>query len=82
MGRRTHDGFGTSRGLGVDIFRSYGAVPAEGLSPTACAPSTGSGQAVGCILSPLRGWDSDGELKSPWDFFTIGLVARAYGVRL
>src|SRR5207302_6776462 len=25
------------------------------LSPTACAPSAGSGQAVGCILSPLRG---------------------------
>src|SRR6267142_4888265 len=24
--------------------------------PTACAPSTGSGQAVGCILSPLRGF--------------------------
>src|SRR2546427_223149 len=23
--------------------------------PTACAPSAGSGQAVGCILTPLRG---------------------------
>ncbi|SPF48951.1 hypothetical protein SBA1_90085 [Candidatus Sulfotelmatobacter kueseliae] len=23
--------------------------------PTACAPSTGSGQAVGCILTALRG---------------------------
>jgi hypothetical protein len=30
-------------------------VPAGPLSPTACAPSTGSGQAVGCILPPLRG---------------------------
>ncbi len=24
--------------------------------PRACAPSTSSGQALGCILSPLRGW--------------------------
>jgi hypothetical protein len=24
--------------------------------PMACAPSTSSGQALGCILSPLCGW--------------------------
>src|ERR1700687_1209856 len=24
--------------------------------PRACAPSTSSGQALGCILAPLRGW--------------------------
>jgi len=38
------DGASFPRGAG--LFRVFS---------TACAPSTGSGQAVGCILTPLRG---------------------------
>ena len=35
-----------------------GLFPSLFSSPTARAPSTSSGQAVGCILSPLRGWNA------------------------
>ena len=38
------------------FLRPVGACLLSALSPTACAPSTGPGQAVGCDLSPLRGW--------------------------
>ena len=37
------------------LYRPFGACSASTLQPTAYAPSTGSGQAVGCILAPLRG---------------------------
>ena len=35
-----------------------GLVPPSATEPTPYGPSTGSGQAVGCILSPLRGWSA------------------------
>ena len=61
-----------SRGLRVREYCTAAFLPPlRGLLtghrvPTACAPSASSGQAVGCILSPLRGWgDRPGRCGSP-----------------
>src|SRR5580658_246886 len=80
MARAREEAGGSGCGTGnVGFFRPFGACSIALYPPTAYAPSTSSGRAVGCILSLVRGWDLIAMVLLPGFFPSILFPDAARG---